>query len=171
MNEQSRHGQDDDCSDLLNCLDQEQRALEQLLFKLREQHLILTAGEQRWLSACTSEVEDAVKELTRAGHVREGAAGKVHAAHQLPNGSTLSDLADRVADELAGQHLRQRQMALRNVLDQVRRCSRQNRQLLASGLAATNDALALLGAKPTYDASGAFHQDGLGALRSYDFKA
>lgn len=171
MNDQSSHSQGDDCSGLLTCLEQEQHALEQLLFKLREQYLILSAGEQRWLAASTCEVEEAVRELTRAGQRREGAAGEVHAAHQLPPGSTLSDLADRVSDELTGQHLRQRQLALRDVLDQVRRCSRQNRQLLASGLAATNDALALLGATPTYDSAGAFHQDGLSALRSYDFKA
>ena len=144
-----------DCNELLTCLAQEQDALERLLFKLREQHLILTSGEHRWLEACTAEVEAAVRELTATGQHREAVADKVHTSYRLAAGSTLGALAERVDDELVCQQLHQRQRMLRDVLDQVRRASRQNRQLLAHGLAATNDALAVLGAVPTYDAGGA----------------
>ncbi len=147
------------CADLIDCLTEEQAALEYLLFKLREQHMVLSSGEHRWLTACTSEVESAVRELTGIGRRREEVAALVHADHGLAPGSTLSVLAEKVRDELTCQRLLQRQRDLRDVLDQVRRCSRQNRELLAHGLAATNDALALLGAVPTYDSTG-------GAVRS-----
>jgi hypothetical protein len=40
--------------------------------------------------------------------------------------------------------------------------------MLAHGLAATTDALALLGAVPTYDASGGVDSNAERALRSFD---
>lgn len=171
MNDEPSQSPPDECSGLLTCLEDEQRALEQLLFKLKEQNLILTAGDQRWLAASTSEVAAAVVKLTDAGRRRETAARIAHSAHRLPVGSTLGELADCVDDELTGQLMRQRQVALRDVLDQVRRCSRHNRRLLASGLAATNDALALLGATSSYDSSGEMLRSGLGDIRSCDIKA
>lgn len=155
-------------SDLIDCLSEEQAALEHLLFKLREQHLVLSSGEHRWLAACTAEVEAAVRDLTRVGARRETLAAQAHAAHGLPTGSTLGALADRVGDELTCQRLLQRQRSLRDVLDQVRRCSRQNRELLAHGLAATNDALALLGAVPTYDSAGGAVRSAGSASASFD---
>lgn len=157
-----------DYSELLASLAEEQRALEHLLFKLKEQQLILSAGEQRWLSPATAEVQAAVLGLTAAGERREGAAAAVHQATGLAVTATLGNLADRVEDELVCQHLHQRQRSLRDVLDQVRRCSRQNRQMLAQGLAATNDALALLGQVPTYDSAGGTSSNGLRGIRSFD---
>lgn len=160
--------QDAACAELLGCLAGEQRALEQLLFKLREQHLILAAGEQRWLAAATAEVEQAVNGLTETGRRREAAATAVNLAHHLPAGANLASLADAVADELTCQQIRQLQRSLRDVLDQVRRCSRQNRELLAHGLSATNDALALLGAVPTYDSTGGVATGGAPTYSSFD---
>jgi flagellar biosynthesis/type III secretory pathway chaperone len=142
-------------TDLLERLAEEQQALEHLLFKLREQHFVLTSGEHRWLGPCTAEVEEAVHRLTASGRRREAAAAAVHASQGLPSGTTLGELATRVADELTCQRLLQRRRSLADVLDQVRRCSRQNREILAQGLAVTSDALALLGTAPTYNAAGA----------------
>ncbi len=151
---------DPQTADLLAVLADEQAALEHLLFKLREQHMVLSSGEQRWLSQCTAEVESAVHVLTATGRRREDLAARVHHAHGLAPGSNIKALAGRVDDELTCQHLLQRQASLRDVLDQVRRCSRRNRELLAHGLAATNDALALLGCLPTYDSAGEITQNG-----------
>lgn len=167
MTEPDRDSGTADCDALLTCLGEEQDALGRLLFKLREQHLILTSGEHRWLEPSTSEVETAVRQLTEVGQRREQVAARVHAAHGLPAGSTLSALAERVSDELVCQRIHQRQRSLRDILDQVRRSSRQNRQLLASGLAATNDALAVLGAVPTYDAGGTASHS-MTRFRSFD---
>lgn len=141
-------------SELLEVLADEQDALEHLLFKLREQHLVLSSGEHRWLSHSTAEVESAVHVLTATGRRREDVVARVHRAHGLSSDSNIAALAASVEDELTCQQLLQRQRSLRDVLDQVRRCSRQNRDILAHGLAATNDALAILGSVPTYDSSG-----------------
>ena len=156
------------CEDLLACLAEEEKALEHLLFKLREQNMVLTSGEHRWLAASTSEVEAAVRALTAAGERREAVAQSVHAAHGLPAGANIRTLAERVKDELVCQQLHQRQRSLRNVLDQVRRCSRQNREMLAHGLAATNDALTLLGNVPTYDSAGGVDRSAGRPIRTFD---
>lgn len=158
---------DPGCAELLARLAAEETALEFLLFKLREQHLVLSSGEQRWLAPCTSEVDAAVKQLVVAGQAREAAARAVHGRYGLPAGSKINDLANVVSDELTCQQLLQRQRHLRDVLDQVRRCSRQNREMLAHGLAATNDALALLGAVPTYDSAGSIDRTNR-TYRSFD---
>lgn len=158
-------------ADLLECLAAEEAALENLLFKLREQHMVLASGEHRWLTRCTGEVETAVGALTQAGSRREEVAGRVHAAHGLAPGSSLGALAERIDDELSCQRLLQRQRSLRDMLDQVRRCSRQNREMLAHGLAATNDALALLGTVPTYDSAGGKIRPSKPTIRSFDTRA
>ncbi len=156
------------CEELLAGLAEEQKALEHLLFKLREQNLVLSSGEHRWLAACTAEVESAVAALTAAGERRQAVAAAVHAAHGLAPGASLRSLAERVSDELTCQQLHQRQRSLRDVLDQVRRSSRQNREMLAHGLAATNDALALLGTVPTYDSVGAVDSSAGRPVRTFD---
>lgn len=157
-----------DCSQLIAALEHEEKALEELLFKLREQNLVLTSGEHRWLAASTAEVETAVRALTEAGSQREVAARAVHQYYGLAPGANIRALADVVADELACQQLLQQQRRLRDLLDQVRRCSRQNREMLAHGLAATNDALALLGAVPTYDSAGEVDRSAGHPLRTFD---
>lgn len=159
---------DGGCDRLIDCLTEEQTALEHLLFKLREQHMVLSAGEHRWLSRCTAEVEAAVADLTTVGSRREELSGAVHRAHGLPTGSSLGALAEAVTDELTCQRLLQRQRSLRDILDQVRRASRQNRELLAHGLAATNDALAMLGVVPTYDSAGGTVRAGGLSTLSFD---
>ena len=153
---------------LLDCLADEQEALDNLLFKLRQQNMVLNAGEHRWLASCTNEVEQAIKSLTVTGRRRELISAQLHAEHGLEQTARLIELADQVDDEVVCQQLRQRQRCLRDVLDQVRRCSRQNRQMLASGLAATNDALAILGVVPSYDAAGGMTRTGLHKNRAFD---
>ena len=157
-----------DIAELLAVLADEQGALEHLLFKLREQNMVLSSGEHRWLSQSTAEVESAVHVLTATGRRREDVAARVHRAHGLAADSKITSLASRLGDELTCQQLLQRQRTLRDVLDQVRRCSRQNRELLAQGLAATNDALALLGSVPTYDSFGGVTQNGRPACLNFD---
>ena len=157
-----------DCTALIAALDAERQALELLLFKLREQNMVLTSGEHRWLAQATAEVEQAVKDLTVAGNAREAESARVHAYYRLAPGANIAALAEAVADELTCQQLLQMQRQLRDILDQVRRCSRQNREMLAQGLAATNDALALLGMVPTYDSAGSVERSAGRPLTTFD---
>ena len=140
---------------LLACLAEEESALDSLLFKLKEQYLVLSSGEHRWLDRTTAEVNTALERLTTTGQRREKAAAVANTTLGLSPNATLEELSDRIVDEAAGQRLHIRRQSLRNLLDQVRRTSRHNRELLANNLAATGDALAVLGMAPTYDAAGA----------------
>lgn len=142
------------CDTLLGCLADEQSALDGLLFKLKEQQLVLSSGEHRWLARTSHEITVALAALEEATRRREGAAAAANSTLGLPGDANLAQAADRVTDEATCQRLHQRRRSLRDALDQVRRCSRQNREFLAAGLAATGDALALLGAPPTYDSAG-----------------
>lgn len=144
---------DFDCGPLLLCLKDEQEVLERLLYTLRVQNLLLAAGEVRWMAASNSELEEAVKAISVISARREQLAAEANHAHGLTLGR-LKDLAGSVADEWACQQLMQRQAVLRDLLDKVRRCSKDNQQMLAHGLAATTDALSILGRVPTYNASG-----------------
>ncbi len=143
------------CETLLSCLADEQEALEGLLFKLKEQYHMLVTGEHRWLGRTSAEVSDALEIVAAASELREQAAHVVHVQLGLGAGTTLERVAERVPDEVVSQRIYQRRRSMRDVLDQVRRCTRQNRDLLAGGFAATGDALTLLGMTPTYDAAGA----------------
>lgn len=139
---------------LLSCLADEQNALENLLFKLKEQYHLLASGEHRWLGRTSAEVAEALETVAATSDIRERAAGVVHTLLGLGAGTTLERVAERASDEVVSQRIYQRRRSMRDVLDQVRRCSRQNRDLLAGGFAATGDALTLLGMTPTYDAAG-----------------
>jgi hypothetical protein len=140
---------------LLSALADEQDALEGLLFKLKEQYHLLVSGEHRWIGRTSAEVSEALEVVAAASETRERAAHVVHAHLGLGVTTTLERVAERVPDEVVSQRIYQRRRSMRDVLDQVRRCTRQNRDLLAGGFAATGDALTLLGMTPTYDAAGA----------------
>ena len=139
---------------LLSSLADEQEALETLLFRLKEQYHLLASGEHRWLSRTSAEVAEALEVVAAASGTRERAASVVHTQLGLGPGTTLERVAEQVSDEVVSQRIYQRRRSMRDVLDQVRRCSRHNRDLLAGGFAATGDALTLLGMTPTYDAAG-----------------
>lgn len=150
--------QTDGFETLLVCLAEEETALQSLLFRLKEQGLVLTSGEIRSLAQTSTDVALALEGLAAATERREAAAAPLHASLDLGGESTLSAVADRAPDEATGQRILQRRRSLRDVLDQVRRSTRHNRDLLAGGLAATGDALSLLGATPTYNAVGTPHR-------------
>jgi flagellar biosynthesis/type III secretory pathway chaperone len=143
---------------LLGCLADEETALRSLLLRLKEQGLLLTSGEIHSLGQTSADVALALEGLAAATSRREAAAAPLHESLELGLDSTLAIVADRAPDEAVGQRIRQRRRSLRDALDQVRRSSRHNRDLLAGGLAATGDALALLGVTPTYNAVGTPHR-------------
>ncbi len=137
------------------CLSEECAALEQLLFKLEEEHLVLASGRHRWLDQASAEVAAAVEALELTERRRLALADAIVGHLGLPVQATLGDIADAL-DEQRGDVLRDLRRQMRTLLERVHDLVQQNRDLLARGLAATADALALLGATPpaAYDASG-----------------
>jgi flagellar biosynthesis/type III secretory pathway chaperone len=136
----------------------EQQALEELSFKLEEERLILLAGRHRFLDRATAEVEFAAAALTSIGQTRATLLREAATSLGLPLEATLRQIADAAPSSPARERLQAMRQAMRTTMDAIRETTAQNRQLLVRGLAATIDALALLGTSTSYDASGTAHQ-------------
>lgn len=154
------------------CLSDECVALEHLLFKLEEEHLVLASGRHRWLDQASAEVSAAVEALDLCERRRLGLADALIGELGLPVAATLGDIADAIDIDQA-EMLRGYRTRMRDLLERIHDLVQRNRDLLARGLAATADALALLGAGPTtaYDATGAPPSVPSGFARIFDARA
>ncbi len=140
---------------LTTCLATEHAAVEALVYKLDQQHLLLASGQHRWLPRATAEVEQAVADLQASTRAREEAARSAAAAAGLPAMVDLGAIVDALPEGAERAALAARQQTMRSLVDQLGGSLSRNRELLARGMAATSDALALLGTTPSYDATGA----------------
>lgn len=141
--------------DLSNLLWQERRILEMLVFKLEEEQLVLLSGRHNWLAHATSEVEHVLEGLQAAGEKRSAAARDVATELGLGAQATLAQMADAAPDPWR-EILRQHRTAMLAAFEHIQSVSERNKEILARGLAATTDALALLGQAPVtgYGADG-----------------
>jgi len=147
-----------DLEGFIACLDQEHRALEALSFKLNEERLILIAGQQEMLDRATAAVEDAAEELMSVGRRRSALLREMAGTLGLTEEATLREIAAAMPAADDRRRLDGLRQAMRRTMQAVRDTSEQNRLLLARGLAATMDALSLLGAPTSYDSSGTTHR-------------
>jgi len=137
---------------LLVCLYEESEALEHLAFKLEQEQLALMAGRPRLLARNNAEFEQAVKALDVVSRRREEIVAAAAAEVGLPSTTTLGALADTSQDEDERRVLSERREMMRDLVDRINRLCATNREILARNLAATTDALALLGESPSYTA-------------------
>jgi len=117
----------------------ERSLLEQLLFKLTEEQMLLAAGHVRWLSAATDEVEVVLEDIAHAELVR---AIEVQAAGRElgvgPNPS-LRDLAEAALPPW-GAILMEHRDAFLKVTEEITELAKANRQLILRGYAAEDRA-------------------------------
>ncbi|MHB1486054.1 MAG: flagellar protein FlgN [Acidimicrobiales bacterium] len=134
----------------------ERRVLEMLVFKLEEEHLVLASGRHNWLAHATAEVEQVLEALKTADDSRAEAVLELAGELGLGPQPTLDDLAG-AAPAPWGDILSQHRRALLATLEHIQEVSAHNREILARGIAATADALALMGEQPgsAYGADGA----------------
>jgi len=137
---------------LVVCLFEESEALEHLAFKLEQEQLVLVAGKPRLLARNSAEFEQAVKALDDVSRRREQLVAAAAAALGLPPATTLSILADAAADDDERRVLSERRQVMRSQVARINSLCARNREILARNLAATTDALALLGDGPSYTA-------------------
>jgi len=130
------------------CLWEQRQALEELAYQLEAELLLVAAGRHRWLARSTAAVQAALAELDAVEARRATAARRLAGELGLPPDATLNQLAQALPE--AAQVLRSHRRNLRELLLQVDDLSERNRNLLARNLAATSDALALLGVSATY---------------------
>jgi len=134
------------------CLFEESEALEHLAFKLEQEQLVLVAGKPRLLARNSAEFEQAVTALAAVSRRREQLVVAAAAELGLPPTSTLSALADAAQDEDERRVLCERREIMRSQVGRITDLCAKNREILARNLAATTDALALLGEGPSYTA-------------------
>ena len=149
-----------DFDGIVNYLMVEQQALEELSFKLEEERLILLAGRHRLLDRATAEVEFASAALTAVGETRATLLRQAADDLGLPLDASLRMIAEAAPTAVVRERLRYLRDRMRATLGLIHDATAHNRELLAAGLAATTDALGLLGTSVSYDASGATRRGG-----------
>jgi hypothetical protein len=135
---------------LSSLLHRECGLMELLLFKLQQEHLMLAAGQDRWLHHATAEVNLVMAELAQASAARTASAGSLAVAVGLPAQATLRQLSQAAAaasPEWSGMLADQREQ-LRDLVRQIEQVGRINREIIAGRLSVTRDALVMLGGAP-----------------------
>jgi outer membrane protein TolC len=122
-------------------------ALEDLTFSLEQTLLFAGAGRARHLARATASLQTALARLEAAEQRRVEILAELAPAVGLEPGAPLRAVAKRLDPEERAPLLELRSTLLEQ-LGTVDRLADQLRQLLAQQLAATSDALALLGASP-----------------------
>ena len=137
---------------LVVCLFEETEALEHLAFKLEQEQLVLMAGRPRLLARNNAEFEQAVDALAVISRRREQLVAVAAGELGLPVATTLRALADVSPDEDERRILTERRRVMQDLVERVNALCRANREILARNLAATTDALSMLGEGPSYTA-------------------
>jgi len=147
------------------CLWEERAAIEQLAFRLEQENLVLVSGRQRLLPQSTTELTAATTAVDEIERRRVDLVRSFGEELHLGPDATLESIAD-VIDGPCADALRGHRLALRSLVGVVADLVERNRELIARGLAATTDALALVGAAPpgAYDASGTARGGAFGAM-------
>lgn len=121
--------------------------MELLLFKLQQEHLMLAAGQDRWLQHATAEVNLVMEQLHQVSGTRTAMASGLALSCGLDPDATLARLAAAAPLEWIAMLADQR-LQLRELLTQIEQVGRINREILASRLSVARDALAMLGDAP-----------------------
>lgn len=131
-------------------LERECGLMELLLFKLQQEHLMLAAGQDRWLHHATAEVNLVMEELHQASATRTATAIGLALEAGLTSHATLGQLSQSAAADAPqwSAMLESQREHLRDLLGQIEHVGRINREILASRLSVTRDALVMLGEAP-----------------------
>ncbi|BEP14244.1 hypothetical protein acdb102_25550 [Acidothermaceae bacterium B102] len=131
-------------------IERETGLMELLLFKLQQEHLMLAAGQDRWLHHATAEVNLVMEQLHQATATRTATSMSLSVDAGLPANATLGQLSQSAATSAPewSSLLESQRQHLRDLLRQIEHVGRINREILASRLSVTRDALVMLGEAP-----------------------
>jgi hypothetical protein len=119
-------------ADVSSILWRERQLLEQLLFKLTEEQMLLAAGQIRWIVPATNEVEIVLDEINRMELVRAMEVQAVGTALRLGPNPSLRELADAAPAPWDGMLMNHREAFL-SLTDEITQMARVNRELLTRG--------------------------------------
>jgi hypothetical protein len=140
-----------DLADVSTILWRERQMLEQLLYKMGVEHLVLAAGETRWLPQATEEVELVLESIGRAELLRAMAVREVGEQLGLGGAPTLRELIP-AAPPPWDAVLQEHRTAFMDLTAEIEEMARTNRELIQRGAAAVRALLDSLGALESGDA-------------------
>ncbi|MGH9134079.1 MAG: flagellar export chaperone FlgN [Ilumatobacteraceae bacterium] len=127
--------------------------LEELVYKLEVQRLLLGAGKSRWLPSIDAELAAVVAAITEVDTTRQHAQAGLAERCGLSRAASLDDLIAELDDQRAGI-LRSHRMHLTSLQDQVVEASLGNQDLARQGAAKARDLVAALGGAVSTDVYG-----------------
>ncbi|MGA7204722.1 MAG: flagellar export chaperone FlgN [Specibacter sp.] len=146
--------------ELTTLLWRERELLDLLVFKLEEEHLVLTSGKTRWLENATREVGHVMEKLRATSLERTAVASAVAASWGKPEDAGLLDLADAAPAGPWADILTEHHRCMHLQVEQVRSLRDTNLDFLRAGLRSTQDTAAHLGPEAgTYNHHGHTTQD------------
>jgi len=132
----------------------ERDALEQLLYKLVTEQLIVSSGRTRWLAQANEEIEAVLQQLRGTEVLRAAESDVLAEQLGLPLGASLAELSE-VADEPWGTLYQEHRRALLSLMTEIQQVTAENRRMLAAGAKAVRETLLSVSETVrTYDASG-----------------
>ena len=118
--------------------------LEQLVFKLEVQGLLLSTNRARWMPYINVEIEAIIEAIADVDRLRAQASVKVAAARGLPATISLSQLVEHLGPPWASL-LSQHRLHLLSLQAEIEELSRSNHELARRGMHRTREVLAALG--------------------------
>ena len=118
--------------------------MEQLVYKLELQSMLLAAGRVRWLPFIAAEVDAVIDAVCRLEDDRQTASRRLAMQIGVSAGSSLTEVADQLADPW-GSVLRQHRLHLLSLQGEVEAAAQANHELARRGVLRTRELLAGLG--------------------------
>lgn len=133
----------------------ERELLEELLFHLEVEQLVLASGRTRWLLRSAKDVEAVLGDMRQTEVLRSVAADEAASTHGLRPNSSVHDLID-IAPEPWRSILEDHREALMTMTREIIALADSNRDLITSGYRSARETLLTLGGTTTsYSADGA----------------
>lgn len=140
----------------------ERDLLDDVLYRLTQEQLVLSAGTTRWLNRADDEVRAALERLQLAEVTRAIQVQVLATRLNLPESTTLAELA-AIAPEPWPLVLSEHRTALRAAVAEIEAVSAENRRLLQAGAHSIRETLDRLSdAVAGYDANGSAVSYGTG---------
>ena len=134
-------------SEVSTLLWRERQLLELLLFKLEEEQLVLAAARPHLLAPASAEVAQVLEQISECETEREEATRELADELGLDAPARLGQIVEATEEPWTGIFADHRR-GLVTAVERIRTLAAGTKALLAARLAATSDALALLGHAP-----------------------
>lgn len=118
----------------------ERELLEQVVYRLTLQRLVLTSGATRWLSRANDELNAAVSQVSGSEVLRAAEIEALAESLRLPHETTLAELI-AVAPEPWSTLLAEHRVALRSLVGEIEDLGGDVKRLLQAGMTAIRETL------------------------------